>query len=429
MAFKIEELEGLKRKVVLEVTSESIQQGYEKELKRYTAKARIPGFRAGKVPRNILEQHYGAQARGDAIQEEMQKSFVEFLKESKVRLAGRPTLLPSEDKEENKFTFAVEFEVYPEFELKDLDKIEVTRPVVSVENADIDRMIKVLQKQQATWEESQEPAVNENRITFDFEGFVDGEAFEGGKAENFVLELGQGRMIPGFEEQILNHKAGEEFDIDVTFPEEYQAENLKGKQARFAIKLKKVEQAKLPEINEKFVKKFGKITTEEELRAEINKNMSRELKNALRTKIKMQVLEGLLAHNEILLPTAFVEDEINILRNQAQERFGAKNKDIKKLPNELFAPEAERRVRVGLILSKLIESQKLEVNEDLVQEMIKDIATAYEDQAEVIAHYNNNKELLDNIRGVALEQQAIEKVLEIAKVTDKPQTFEELMQG
>ena len=324
--------------------------------------------------------------------------------------------------------FSATFEVYPEVELKGLENIKVEKPVVEISEADVDKMVEVLRKQQATWTESQDAAKAEDRVTIDFVGSVDGEEFEGGKASDFVLFMGQGRMIPGFEEGIVGHKAGDKFTIDVTFPEEYHAENLKGKAAKFDITLKKVEVMVLPELTDEFVAKFGPNTKSvADLRNEIRKNMQRELKNALTTRVKTQVIDGLVEQNQIDVPSSAVEQEIEVLRQQAAQRFGGNAQQAAQLPRELFEEQAKRRVLVGLLLSQVIASNELKADEERVKAMIEDIASAYEQPADVVEYYSKNNELMNNIRNVVLEEQAVEAVLAKAQVTEKAATFDEIM--
>ncbi|MDH2998154.1 trigger factor [Pasteurellaceae bacterium LFhippo2] len=427
MSFSIETLEGLQRRVTVTVAADKIEAAYKEQLKGYAKNARVDGFRKGKVPHSIIEQRFGIPARQDALSEEMQRAFFEVVIGEKINLAGRPTFTPNDYQPGQEFSFTVTFEVFPEVELKGLENIEVEKPVVEITEADLDKMVDVLRKQQATWSESQDAAKADDRVTIDFVGSVDGEEFEGGKASDFVLFMGQGRMIPGFEDGIVGHKAGEQFDIDVTFPEEYHAENLKGKAAKFAITLKKVENMVLPELTEEFVKKFGNAKSVEDLRAEIKKNMQRELKNAVTARVKNQVINGLLANNEIEVPAAAVAEEVDVLRQQAVQRFGGKPEMAAQLPAELFEADAKRRVQVGLLLSSVIGSNKLEVNEERVKETIAELASAYEQPAEVIEYYAKNRQLTENIRNVVLEEQAVETVLAKAKVTEKASSFDEIM--
>ena len=331
-----------------------------------------------------------------------------------------------EEGKELKFTAT--FEVYPEVELKGLENIKVEKPVVEISEADVDKMVEVLRKQQATWTESQDAAKAEDRVTIDFVGSVDGEEFEGGKASDFVLFMGQGRMIPGFEEGIVGHKAGDKFTIDVTFPEEYHAENLKGKAAKFDITLKKVEVMVLPELTDEFAAKFGPNTKSvADLRNEIRKNMQRELKNALTTRVKTQVIDGLVEQNQIDVPSSAVEQEIDVLRQQAAQRFGGNAQQAAQLPRELFEEQAKRRVLVGLLLAQVISSNELKADEERAKAMIEEIASAYEQPAEVVEYYSKNNELMNNIRNVVLEEQAVDAVLAKAQVTEKAATFDEIM--
>ena len=429
MSISIETLEGLQRRVTITVAADKIEAAYKEQLKGYAKNARVDGFRKGKVPHSIIEQRFGVAARQEVLSDEMQRAFFDAVIAEKINLAGRPTFTPNNYQPGQEFSFSVTFEVFPEVELTGLENIEVEKPVVEISDADLDKMVDVLRKQQATWTESQEAVKAEDRVTIDFVGSVDGEEFEGGKATDFVLAMGQGRMIPGFEEGIVGHKAGEQFDIDVTFPAEYHAENLKGKAAKFAITLKKVENIVLPELTEEFVKKFGNAKSVEDLRAEIKKNMQRELNNAVTARVKNQVINGLIAQNDIEVPAAAVAEEVDVLRQQAVQRFGGKPEMAAQLPAELFEADAKRRVQVGLLLSNVISQNELKVDEARVEAMIADIASAYEQPAEVVEYYAKNRQLTENIRNVVLEEQAVDAVLAKAKVTDKALSFDELMQS
>ena len=429
MSISIETLEGLQRRVTIIVAADKIEAAYKEQLKGYAKNARVDGFRKGKVPHSIIEQRFGVAARQDVLSDEMQRAFFDAVIAEKINLAGRPTFTPNNYQPGQEFSFSVTFEVFPEVELKGLENIEVEKPVVEISEADLDKMVDVLRKQQATWAESQEAVKAEDRVVIDFVGSVDGEEFEGGKATDFVLAMGQGRMIPGFEEGIVGHKAGEQFDIDVTFPAEYHAENLKGKAAKFAITLKKVENIVLPELTEEFVKKFGNAKSVEDLRAEIKKNMQRELNNAVTARVKNQVINGLIEQNDIEVPAAAVAEEVEVLRQQAVQRFGGKPEMAAQLPAELFEAEAKRRVQVGLLLSTVIGSNELKVDDARVEAMIADIASAYEQPAEVVEYYAKNRQLTENIRNVVLEEQAVDAVLAKAKVTEKAMSFDELMQS
>ena len=428
MQVSVETTQGLGRRVTITVAADSIENAVKKELVEVAKKVRIDGFRKGKVPMSVVAQRYGASVRQDVLGDLMQRNFVDAIIKEKINPAGAPNYVPGEYKQGEDFTYSVEFEDYPEVELKGLDTIEVEKPIVEVTDEDVDAMLDTLRKQQATWKEKEGEAAAEDRVTIDFSGSVDGEEFEGGKASDFVLAMGQGRMIPGFEDGVVGHKAGEEFTIDVKFPEDYHAENLKGKDAKFAIVLKKVEERELPELTEEFIKRFGvEDGSVAGLRAEVRKNMERELKGAVRNRVKTQAIDGLVKANEIDVPSALIDSEIDVLRRQAAQRFGGNEKQALELPRELFEEQAKRRVVVGLLLGEVIRTNDLKADEERVKTLIEEMASAYEDPQEVIEFYSKNNELMNNMRNVALEEQAVEAVLEKAKVTEKATKFQDLM--
>lgn len=428
MQVSVETTEGLGRRVTVTIAADNIEKAVKSELVSVAKKVRIDGFRKGKVPMNIVEQRYGDSVRSDVLSDLMQSHFIDAIIKEKINPAGRPTYAPGEYKKNEDFTYSVEFEVYPEVELKGLETIEIEKPVASVQDADVDTMLQTLRKQQAGWKEKTTEVTAEDRVTLDFEGSIDGEVFDGGKASDFVLAMGQGRMIPGFEEGVIGHKAGEDFTIEVTFPEDYHAANLKGKVAKFAITLKKVEEPELPELTEEFIKRFGIADGSlDGLKAEVRRNMERELKNAIRSNIKNQAIEGLLKANDIDVPNALIDGEVDVLRRQAAQRFGGNEQQALSLPKELFAEQAKRRVVVGLLLGEVISKNELKPSDEKVKELIADIASTYEDPQEVIDYYSSNKELLENLKNVALEEQAVETLLEKAKVTEKQSSFSELM--
>lgn len=428
MQVSVETTQGLGRRLTMTIAADSIETAVKSELVNVSKKVRIDGFRKGKVPMTVVAQRYGASVRQDVLGELMSRNFIDAIIQEKINPAGAPNYIPGEYKLGEDFTYSVEFEVYPEVELQGLESIEVEKPVVAVTDEDVDTMLDTLRKQQATWKDTDAAATAEDRVTIDFTGSVDGEVFEGGKATDFVLAMGQGRMIPGFEDGVVGHKAGEEFVVEVTFPEDYHAENLKGKAAKFDIVLKKVEERELPEFTEEFIKRFGvEDGSIAGLRTEVRKNMERELKGAVRNRIKSQVIDGLVNANNIDVPAALVDGEIDVLRRQAAQRFGGNENKALELPRELFEEQAKRRVVVGLLLGEVIRTQELKADEDRVKALIEEMASAYEDPKEVIEFYSKNKELMDNMRNVALEEQAVEALLEKAKVTEQATTFNALM--
>lgn len=428
MQVSVETTQGLGRRVTITVAADAIEQAVKKELVETAKKVRIDGFRKGKVPMSVVSQRYGASVRQDVLGDSMQRHFIDAIIKEKINPVGAPKYVPGEYTLGEDFIYSVEFEVYPEVKLNGLEAIEVEKPIVEVLETDVDVMLETLRKQQATWKVTDRAVEVEDRITVDFVGSIDGEVFEGGKADDFVLAMGQNQMIPGFEKGIIGHKTGEEFVIDVTFPEDYHAENLKGKGAKFAIVLKQVEERELPEFTAEFVARFGVADgTVEGLKVEVRKNMQRELKGAVRNRIKSQVIDGLVAANEIEVPAALIENEIDLLRQQAAQRFGGNEKQAMELPRELFEEQAKRRVVVGLLLGEVISNDELKADENRVKELIEDMASAYEDPQEVITFYNSNKELMNNMRNVALEEQAVESLLAKAKITEKATSFTELM--
>ena len=427
MQVSVETTQGLERRLTISVPAEQIEKTVNEALKSEAKRARLPGFRPGKVPVSVINKRYGKAIRQDITGEVMQRNFVEAIVAEKLNPAGAPTFIPGESDTDN-FQFVATFEIYPEVELKGLDAIVVEQPTAEVTDTDVDAMIETLRKQHATFEAVEREAADGDKAMINFVGSVDGEDFEGGKAENFELQLGSGRMIPGFESGVEGHKAGEEFDIEVTFPEDYHAENLKGKVAKFVITLNEVQAANLPEVNDEFAKLFG--VTEgglEALKAEISKNMGRELEQALKASVKEQVLKGLLEQNEIDLPKSLIDGEVEVLRKQAMQRFGDQAANMPELPADLFTEQAERRVKVGLLLGEVIKTNELKAEDERVQALIASMASAYEDPSEVVEYYKANQEMMQNMRNVALEEQAVEALLKTAKVTEKSVNFEEFM--
>ncbi len=428
MQVTVETLEGLERRLNITVPAANIEDAVTAELRNIAKNRRFDGFRKGKVPMKMVAQMYGKAVRQDILGEVMQRHFIEAIVKEKINPAGAPTFAPVDVKEGADLVFTATFEVYPEVELKGLESITVEKPAAEVQDSDVEEMLETLRKQQSTWTEVEEAAEDGKRVTIDFVGSIDGEEFEGGKAENFPLEMGAGRMIPGFEDGIAGKTKGMEFEIDVNFPEEYHAENLKGKAAKFAIKVSKVEARELPELNDEFVAKFGVVEGGvDALKAEVRKNMERELKQAIKARIKEQAIEGLVAQNEIDVPAALVEQEIGVLRQQAAQRFGGNMEAAQQLPREMFEEQAKRRVVVGLLLGEVIKTEELKADEEKVKALIEEMATAYEDPAEVISYYQQNEQMMDNMRNVALEEQAIDAIIAKATVTEKAISFNELM--
>lgn len=430
MQVSVETTQGLERRLTITVPAAAISTEVDKELRNIAKNRRVDGFRPGKAPVAMIKKMFGLSVLQDVASRQMQNHFYQAIIANKLTPAGAPTFAPGQLAEGKDLEFAATFEVYPEVQLNALDKIEVTKPVVEITADDLETMLGTLRKQHATWAKTEAAAASGDRVIIDFVGSIEGEEFEGGKASDFTLELGQGRMIPGFEDGIIGKKAGEEVTVDVTFPAEYHAENLKGKAASFAVTLKAVEAQQLPEVNDEFAKLFGLAeATVDALKVEVKKNMERELNNSIKGRVKEQVIKGLLATHEVEVPQALIESEIDVLRRQALQRFGNNldPKQLPELPAALFTEQAKDRVKVGLLLGEVIKTNNLQVEDARVQSLIETVASAYEDPQEVVQYYNSNKELLQGMRNVALEEQAIDLVLAKAKVTEEKAKFDEIM--
>jgi trigger factor len=430
MQVSVEITQGLERRLTISVPAETVDVEVKNRLRQVSKTQRIDGFRPGKVPPSVIQKRYGKSVRQEVAGEIMQRNFVDAIVAEKINPAGRPSFVAKSNEDGKPLEFEATFEIYPEVELKDLEKIAVERPDVEVNDSDLDEMFVTLQKQHQTWKENKRVTKKGDKLTLDFNGRVDGEDFEGGKAEGFELELGAGRMIPGFEKEITGMKAGEEKTIKVTFPDDYHAENLKGKEAEFDIVVHKTEGSILPDVDEAFAKLFGvEEGGVDALRAEVSKNMARELTQAVKAKVKEQVIEGLLAGHEVGLPSALVAQEVDVLRQQAMQRFQGQMdpKNLPELPSEMFTEQAERRVKIGLLLGEVIKVNEIKVDNAKVDELIATAASAYEDPKEVIEYYANNKELMQQMQNVALEEQAVDFLVEKADVSSKKASFQDIM--
>ncbi len=430
MQVSVETTQGLERRLSISVPAETVDVEVKNRLRQMSKTQRINGFRPGKVPPSVIQKRYGKSVRQEVAGELMQRNFVDAIVAEKINPAGRPSFVAKSNEEGKALEFEATFEVYPEVELKDLENISVERPSVEVTDADLDEMFVTLQKQHQSWKENKRKTKKGDKLTLDFTGRVEGEEFEGGKAEGFELELGAGRMIPGFEKEIIGMKVGEEKTINVTFPDDYHAENLKGKDAEFDIVVHKTEGPVLPTVDDNFAKLFGiEEGGVEALRVEVRKNMTRELTSAVKAKVKEQVIDGLLAAHELDLPSALVSQEVDVVRQQAMQRFQGQmdQKNLPELPAEMFTEQAERRVKIGLLLGEVIKVNNLKVDDEKVNELIASAASAYEDPKEVVDYYANNKELMQQMQNVALEEQAVELLVEGAKVVEKKANFTDIM--
>lgn len=425
MQVSVENTSALERRMTIGVPAERIETEVNKRLQQTARKAKIPGFRPGKVPMSVIRQRYEDGARQEALGDLIQATFYEAVVEQKLNPAGAPAVEPKTFEKGKDLEYIATFEVFPEFTVAGFDSISVERLSADVADADLDNMLEILRKQNVRFEVADRAAQNEDQLNIDFVGKVDGEAFAGGSATGTQLVLGSGRMIPGFEDGLVGAKAGEERVLNLTFPEDYQNLELAGKAAEFTVTVNTVSEPKLPELNEEFFKQFGiKETGIEGFRTEVRKNMERELRQAIKSKVKNQVMDGLLAANPIEVPKALLENEVNRLRVQAVQQFGGNIKPDQ-LPAELFEEQAKRRVELGLIVAEVVKQFDLKPDDARVREMIQEMASAYQEPEQVVAWYYKNEQQMNEVRSVVLEEQVVDTVLQKASVTEKSVSYEE----
>jgi len=358
MQVSVEATTSIERRLTVTVPAEQIDSAVDKKVNETAKTIRIDGFRPGKVPTKVVKKRYGASIRQDVLGDVIQSSYFEALQQESIKPAGMPNIEPKEDAGEGEFSYTAVVEVYPEITLSDASGISVERLTSSVEDDDVDTMIENLLSQQTQWTEVLRAAADGDQINIDFEGYLDGEAFDGGAAQGHDLVLGSNSMIPGFEEGIQGMEAGQDKDITVTFPADYNAAELAGKEATFTIKANTVSEATKPELNDEFFARFNpKEEGEAGFRAEINSNMSRELNQALKSKLKNGLLNAYLELNEFAVPSALVQEELGRLKQQALQQFGGGNENLDPsiLPDEMFQDQADKRVKIGLLAAEIIQ--------------------------------------------------------------------------
>ncbi|MDQ7987272.1 trigger factor [Pseudomonas sp. G34] len=425
MQVSVESTSALERRMSITVPAERIETQVNKRLQQTAQKAKIPGFRPGKVPMSVIRQRFEADARQEAVSDVIQSSFYEAVAEQKLAPAGQPSVEPKVLEKGKDLEFVATFEVFPEIKVGGLEAIAIERQQAEVADSDVDNMLDILRKQNTRFEAVDRAAEKDDQLNIDFVGKIDGEAFAGGSATGTQLVLGSGRMIPGFEDALIGAKAGEERVINPTFPEDYQNLDLAGKTAEFTVKVNSVSAPQLPELNDEFFALFGiKEGGLEGFRAEVRKNMERELRQAIKSKIKNQVMEGLLTANPVEVPKALIASEVNNLRVQAVQQFGGNIKPDQ-LPAELFEEQAKRRVSLGLIVAEVVKQFELKPDDARVRELIQEMASAYQEPEQVVAWYYKNDQQLNEVRSVVLEEQVVDTVLQKANVTDKSVSYEE----
>ncbi len=433
MQVSLETTSGLERRLTIGVPAEQVENEVENRLKDAARNVNIKGFRKGKVPMSIVKQRFGAGIRQEVVGDVISRSFYAAVQKENLKPAGQPAIQPKQLGAGKDLEYVAVFEVYPSVELSDISAYEISRESAEVTDADVDNMIEVLRKHQATWAQVEREAAEGDQVNINFVGTKDGVEFAGGKADNHNLVLGSNSMIPGFEEGIQGMKAGDQKTISVTFPEDYNSEELKGAKAEFAITLNSVSEAVLPELKKEFFVKFGvEKGGEKQFRKEVKANMERELKNALKAKVKGQVMDALIASHQVEVPKALVSNEIQVLRNQMLQRFGGQkqNFDVNSLlPDTMFVEEAQRRVTLGLIVGEVVKSVKLKPDTKRVRAMIEEIASTYQEPQEVVEYYSSNAELMAGVESAVLEDQVVDHILGKAKVTDVETSYDQVIKA
>ena len=427
MQISVETTSDVGRKLTVEVPEDKIQAEIESRLKSLARRVRVDGFRPGKVPARIIRQRFGKQVREEVIYDLIRSSFSEAVQEQEFKLAGEPQITPKEMAEGKGLTYEAQFEVYPEIQLEAIEELEITKPVCEITDGDVEAMIERLREQKKTWQAVDRPAQNGDRLTISFEGFL-GDEPVGEKTEHFELELGSGKMIPGFEDRLIGAKAGDHLEFEITFPEDYHDDKLAGKTVRFKVEVEKVEEGRLPEIDEAFVKEYGIESGDiEEFRREVRANMERQFHSALKELTKTRVLEALFQRNPIPVPDALVKQEMQRALAPLADALKQNPDLLNQLPLDNLKENARKRVALGLLLAEVIRSNELKADPEKVRQAVEELAQNYEDPQEVIDWYYGNPEQLAQIESQVLEEQAIEWILEHAKVTEEPVSFQELM--
>ena len=431
MQVSIETTSGLERRLTVGVPAERVDVEVDSRLQKAAKNVRLPGFRPGKVPMKVMRQRFGAGVRQEVLGEVMSQSFQEAVVQEQLRPAGQPAIEPKNLEAGRDLEYVATFEVFPDVDIAEMKGFAIEKLVSEVGDSDIDDIIEVFRKQQGSWDEVDRAAAEGDKVNIDYTGTRDGEEFEGGSAEGSDLELGSGRMIPGFEDGIVGAKAGDEKVLQLTFPEDYQNEDLQGAAVEFKVKVNSVQALTPAEMDEELFAKYGvEEGGEEQFRKEVGENMARELKNALQNKLKQQVMDALLeAHASLEVPRALVDQEIKGMRNQMFQQFGgAAGQDLdldSLLPDEMFRENAERRVKLGLVMAEYISQQGLQADAAKVRELIEEISSTYQDPEEVINYYYSNQEELSSIESRVLEDQAVEKLLDGATITEKACSYQE----
>ena len=425
MQVSVETTGTIDRKMTVELPAAQIDETVEKRLKALAGRVKIDGFRPGKVPFSLVKKRYSDSVRYEVVESLLGSSFQEAARQQNLRVAGLPDIDLKTLEAGKNLEYVASFQVYPEFTIAGVDTLNITRPTSEVTDADLDKMIEVIRKQNQDWQTVERAAQNGDSVTIDFVGTLDGETVEGGSTNDYAVELGAGRMLNDFEEGLIGMQVGEEKTVDVAFPDNYQAENLKGKTAQFKLSVKQVREPVLPEIDADFIKRFGVDAGDvETFRAEVKKNMLHELDKALKSQVKQQVMDGLADLHAIEVPKALVADEVNYIREEFQQNTGS---SAQNLPDALFAPQAERRVKLGLIVGEVIRQHNLQRDSARVDAMLESLASTYEDPQALISYYRQDRKAMQTIEAAVMEEMIVDWVLEKATVTDEARDFDAVM--
>lgn len=433
MSVNVETLEKLERKIILTIPAERIKFEIDKRLQKLARTARMDGFRPGKVPMDVVKKQYGYGVHQEVLNERVGQAFYEAVNEAGINIAGRPTINELAHEGNTDMQFEAIFEVFPEVKLGDLSALEVEKIDAQIDEAAIDRTIEILRKQRRTFNQrsAEQPAQDGDRVTIDFEGKIDGEPFDGGKAEGFQYLVGEGQMLKEFEDAVRGMKCGESKTFPLAFPADYHGKEVAGKTADFLVTVKKLEAPHLPEVDEAFIKQLGVADGNmESLRADIRKNLERETKGRVKARNKNAVMDALLKDCDFDLPQIRVQEEIEGMTERARadmKQRGMKDADKAELPPALFSTLAERRVRLGLIVSTLVKENELNATAEQVKAHVEELAASYEKPADVVSWYMGDRRRLAEAEAVVTEDNVTNFVLGKAKVTSKTISFEDLM--
>ena len=433
MAVTVETLEKLERKMTLALPMTAITGEVETRLKRMARQVKMDGFRPGKVPFNVVAQRYGYSVHYEVMNDKVGEAFVAAANEAQLRVAGQPRISEKEGGAEGEMLFDAVFEVFPDVKIADLESAEVERVTADVNDSAIDKTIDILRKQRRTFAQRamDAGAQDGDRVTIDFEGKIDGEAFSGGKASAFQFLVGEGQMLKEFEDAVRGMKSGESKTFPLSFPADYHGKDVAGKTADFLVTLNKIEAAHLPDVNEAFAKSLGIADgTVDGLRADIRKNLEREVKFRLQARNKQAVMDALVSKAELDLPKSSVQSEVERLVQSARadlKQRGIKDADTAPIPEEMFTAQAERRVRLGLVVAELVRGNSLHAKPEQIRAHVEELAASYEKPADVIRWYTTDDRRMAEVEAVVIENNVTEFVLGKVKVVEKAIAFEELM--